>query len=221
LPDTDAAVEEEQVFPDVGVETQAIAREDILAATEPFGGASVEAEAGPAESVPEFEPEPAPDLDPFSFSETETEMGDGSVDGIEIEPDPFALSEAQTIPQPVYEPEPELEPELETEPEPELEAEPEPESETELPVDDLPVPTMTLARLAVEQGDLEMAEKTVRRILEREPAHEDALRLLDEITGETPEDVPQIAAEDPSDPRVRALQRWLETVRLTSERLKT
>jgi hypothetical protein len=90
-----------------------------------------------------------------------------------------------------------------------------------LPTDELPMPTMTLARLAVEQGDLEMAGRTARGVLEREPGNEDALRLLDEIAGGTPTEVPQIAAEDPSDPRVRALQRWLETVRLTSERLKT
>jgi hypothetical protein len=89
--------------------------------------------------------------------------------------------------------------------------------------EELPLPTMTLARLALDQADLELAEKTLRGVLERNPDHAEAAELLAGLTASAGEGVP---AEDASsdatiDSRARALRRWLEAVRLASERLKT
>ena len=86
-------------------------------------------------------------------------------------------------------------------------------------LEEIPLPTMTLARLAVEQGDRDLAEKTLHSLLARNPEHEEAARLLAELTAaaavqpllEEPENRPEAT--------VRALQGWLSGVRLAAERL--
>ena len=98
---------------------------------------------------------------------------------------------------------------------PEPEPEPEPDSEPE----DLPLPTTTLARLAIEQGDHDLAEKTLRSVLEADPENHDAARLLESLIEAAPQADDGHRAEDRADVRVYALQEWLETVRLASERL--
>ena len=86
--------------------------------------------------------------------------------------------------------------------------------------DGVPLPTMTLARLAIDQGDLDLAERTLRGVLEREPGNADAEELLNTVTAGPPErDSAPSSTED--DERAEALQRWLDAVRLASERLKT
>jgi len=87
--------------------------------------------------------------------------------------------------------------------------------------EELPLPTMTLARLALDQADLELAEKTLRGVLERDPSNAEAARLLAGLTAGTGVgEATGEADEGASDARARALQRWLEAVRLASERLK-
>jgi len=152
------------------------------------------------------------------------------------------VEEADPEPEPEIEPEPEpdLEPEVEPESEPEAEPEEEqpPEDEEaplqleadgpvddpqpDLPADeeeeDIPLPTMTLARLAIDQGDHELAEKTLRGLLARDPENFEAAELLESLTGDAADQ--QDHPADREDHRVRALQGWLDRVRLASERLK-
>jgi hypothetical protein len=88
--------------------------------------------------------------------------------------------------------------------------------------EELPLPTMTLARLALDQGDLELAEKTLRGVLARNAGHSEASSLLATLTGGAVEGAPPPpAADEPGTARVQALRRWLDAVRLASERLKT
>ncbi len=93
------------------------------------------------------------------------------------------------------------------------------ETETEGESEDLPLQTMTLARLAVEQGDLELAEKTLRSVLEADPENHDAAHLLESLIEAPPQPEGSHRAEDSADARVKALQEWLNAAKLASERL--
>ena len=53
--------------------------------------------------------------------------------------------------------------------------------------DGIPLPTMTLARLAIDQGDLDLAERTLRGVLEREPGHAEAAELLETLIAGPPD----------------------------------
>jgi Flp pilus assembly protein TadD len=107
-------------------------------------------------------------------------------------------------------------------------------------VEDLPVPTLTLARLAVEQSDFELAARTLVNILDKEPNNLEAQQLLEMVRislGETvaadavgSEQIEELAesVETPSEPSggstesiVRALQRWLNSIKLAAERRTT
>ena len=103
------------------------------------------------------------------------------------------------------------------EPEPEPESEPEPEKQTE--PEDLPLQTITLARLAIEQGDLDLAEKTLRGVLETDPGNQDAGRLLESLLEAPPPPEAASGAREVADAKIRALREWLEAVRLAAERL--
>jgi len=79
---------------------------------------------------------------------------------------------------------------------------------------------MTLARLAIDQGDLDLAEQTLRGLLESEPENQEASDLLETLqmvrySG------PEVAdpSGDPAKVKMQKLRRWLDTVRLASERL--
>jgi hypothetical protein len=91
------------------------------------------------------------------------------------------------------------------------------EDEDDATADEVPVPTLTLARLAVSQGDLELAERTLDGLLERVPDSAEATELLEEVrrrrAGELPS-APSIQAAQ----KIAALQRWLEAIRLAAER---
>ena len=80
----------------------------------------------------------------------------------------------------------------------------------------IPLPTLTLARLALEQDDLELAESTLLDLLRRVPDHAEAEALLREVRRQTavPSEVPRSVAEA----KIGALQGWLHTVRLAAER---
>jgi len=95
------------------------------------------------------------------------------------------------------------------------------EAEIEKDSDGFPLPTMTLARLAIDQGDLDLAERTLRGVLKREPGHSAAAELLDTLLVGPPEGDAKTELDDSSDAKAEALQRWLDAVRLASERLKT
>ncbi len=87
--------------------------------------------------------------------------------------------------------------------------------------DDVPMPTLTLARLAMEQGDFALAERTARAVLERDPGQAEAMALLDTFAARNGADTG--SGDDPAgaDERTRALQRWLEAVRLAAEKLES
>jgi tetratricopeptide (TPR) repeat protein len=181
--------------------------------------------AEPAFSAPE--PEPVVEAVPESELETaympaiEPEPESEPVS----EPEPESESEAETAFLPALEPEPVSEPEAQPESEDLPESWPDPEADAgpglEKDSDGLPLPTMTLARLAIDQGDLDLAERTLRGVLEREPGHSDAAELLDTLLAGPPDGDAAADATELSDPRAEALQRWLDAVRLASERLKT
>jgi len=132
--------------------------------------------------------------------------------------------------EPEAEPEPQPERDYDHEHEHEKEHEKEPETELELVADDgpdggteeehepsdaLPLPTMTLARLAMEQGDVELAENTLGSLLERDPDHPEAAELLEKIHRDRRgRPAPDIVAA-----KVATLQEWLDTVRRAAERL--
>ncbi len=123
----------------------------------------------------------------------------------------FAADEAPSLPEPGPEPEPV--------PEPEPEPEPDPDPETETEPENLPLQTITLARLAIEQGDLELAEKTLRAILDVEPGNEGAARLLESLLEAPPPPEAASGAREVADAKIRALREWLEAARLAAERL--
>ena len=135
---------------------------------------------------------------------------------------------AEYIPLPPPERPPEPEPEFvpppvtvtEPEPEPEPDVVPEPDFSHELPL-----PTVTLARLALEQDDRPLAEQTLRAVLERDPLNKDAAELLEALD----EDIAPEAAEPPPAPslvspadllaaKAQRLKGWMEDIRSASER---
>ncbi len=103
----------------------------------------------------------------------------------------------------------------------EFEFDVEEDAEPDVHSEELPLPTMTLARLALDQGDLELAEQTLRGVLERDPSHSEANELLAGLAGgagPAPQD--DRVADETGGARAKALRRWLDAVRLASERLK-
>jgi len=83
--------------------------------------------------------------------------------------------------------------------------------------EELPLPTATLARLALEQGDLDLARKTARAVLERDPESAGAWAVLGEVAARETSRAPS-GAEDPRAARIAALQRWLGAVKLALEK---
>ncbi len=96
--------------------------------------------------------------------------------------------------------------------------EPEDEEERDELADELPLPTMTLARLALQQGDRDLAERTLLGVLERDPDHQEARSMLLALRSARAEPAITERVPRPEMARVVALRRWLDTVRLGSER---
>ena len=91
--------------------------------------------------------------------------------------------------------------------------------EPEEPEDrEIPLPTVTLARLALDQGDIELAERTLSGVLEREPGSEAARTLLDEVRRIRSEGELEAGRRGLAAAKVGALRGWLETVRLAAGR---
>ncbi len=84
---------------------------------------------------------------------------------------------------------------------------------------ELPLPTLTLARLAVDQGDLDLAEKTLRSLLARDPSNAQAAELLRDVLDQGPRTMPLDAATRLKAAKAGALRGWLEEIRLAAERV--
>jgi tetratricopeptide (TPR) repeat protein len=80
----------------------------------------------------------------------------------------------------------------------------------------VPLPTLTLARLALQQGDEELAEATLASLLEQDPGNAEAQELLAELCSQ-----PRRHRPRPASAKVAALRGWLDTIRLASERQQT
>jgi Flp pilus assembly protein TadD len=206
-PDTDIESEPEpEIQRENDLESEPEPESDLQAEDEPWPEIEPEPDTAPDTDIePALEPEP--EIEPEMEFEPETD----SEPDTEIEPDSVPVS----VPEP--ESEPDVAPEMDIEPEPEIEPDPEFGEEAQ----GVPLPTMTLARLAIDQGDLDLAERTLREVLEREPGHADASELLESLLAGPPEEHPDSREQKPVDPRAEALRRWLDAVRLASERLKT
>ncbi len=201
----------------------------VAAAGEPAGeeqGASSGDETAAEENGGLEAPEAFVPNQPLSDSEAETmnEAGEPVVINEEYptadpEPVPGFEPAAAFAPEPFPEPAPPSD--FKTPPLPMPESWPASEAALDLGADGLPLPTMTLARLAIDQGDFDLAERTLRGVLEREPDRHEAAELLQALTAGPPPPALSEDIEDPSKAKARALQRWLEAVRLASERLKT
>jgi tetratricopeptide (TPR) repeat protein len=108
----------------------------------------------------------------------------------EVRPEPEPVLEASSAPEPLPEPElpsePEPPSETKNQPMPLPESWPASEAALDVGADGLPLATMTLARLAIDQGDLDLAERTLRGVLEREPGRHEASELLRTLTAGPP-----------------------------------
>jgi hypothetical protein len=82
----------------------------------------------------------------------------------------------------------------------------------------VPLPTMTLARLALDQGDRPLAVATLESLIERDPSHAAAQTLLDELRAEDEEEERRRLNVRTAAAKVSALRGWLDAVRLASER---
>ena len=80
------------------------------------------------------------------------------------------------------------------------------------PEPELPLPTVTLARLALEQGDLALAEETVRAVLDRDPDSGEARDLLEEIVRRR-----EAGPRSGRAARIQRLERWLKGIRRAAE----
>jgi hypothetical protein len=145
-----------------------------------------------------------------------------------MEPTPERVAPAEPVPEPEPEPRPTVEPVEAMEPTPEP-VEPPPSVE---PVDrvepreQMPLPTVTLARLALDQGDRALASRTLESVLERDPDNAEAANLLESLwapAADTDVAVKENASAFSPAPtsagaRIAALQGWLDAVRLAAER---
>jgi len=78
---------------------------------------------------------------------------------------------------------------------------------------DVPLPTLTLAKLALEQGDEGLAVATLERLIEQNPSDTEASEMLHGLRSGRGED-----SIDVTGAKVAALRGWLDTIRLASER---
>lgn len=109
-------------------------------------------------------------------------------------------------------------------PEPEPEFEPEPVSQSDF-YRKLSLPTVTLARLALEQDDQPLAEETLKAILERDPGNREASDLLESLRDQViPESAEPLSLEPSPSPadllsaKASRLKDWMENIRTATER---
>jgi tetratricopeptide (TPR) repeat protein len=82
----------------------------------------------------------------------------------------------------------------------------------------LPLPTMTLARLALDQGDRQLAVATLESLVELDPGHAQATELLDELRREEELELAGRLRASQATVKIAALRGWLDAVRLAAER---
>jgi hypothetical protein len=82
----------------------------------------------------------------------------------------------------------------------------------------VPLPTMTLARLALAQDDRSLAVATLKSLIDRDPDHIEAAKLLDELESTPPSESDPDGGGTPAGAKIAALQGWLDAVRLAAER---
>lgn len=82
----------------------------------------------------------------------------------------------------------------------------------------VPLPTMTLARLAFEQNDRPLAVATLESLLDRDPANAEAIAMLDELKAQEDTIAQQKLRAAQATTKIAALQGWLDAVRLAAER---
>jgi len=107
-------------------------------------------------------------------------------------------------------------------PVPESEPVPVPEAEFS---HEFPLPTVTLARLALQQDDRPLAEETLQAVLERDPSNREAAELLEYLSEEGVLEIPEPLPSDPSvsqadllAAKAQRLKGWMEDVRTAAER---
>ena len=170
------------------------------------------------EFAPAPEPEPEPGLRSRPSEEKEGRRGEakggagpiGYESGRELRPG--RPPEFEAVPEPVAE--------LIPEPEPEFVPEPIPEYSQELPL-----PTVTLARLAQDQGDRPLALETLKAVLDLDPENREAGEMLELLSRDPSPEISQSPSPEisisPADllaAKSARLKGWMEDIRSATER---
>ncbi len=82
----------------------------------------------------------------------------------------------------------------------------------------VPLPTMTLAKLALQQDDRPLAMATLESLIERDPTNTEAIAMLDELRAREATFANERLRAVRATTKIAALQGWLDAVRLAAER---
>ena len=82
----------------------------------------------------------------------------------------------------------------------------------------VPLPTMTLAKLALDQDDRPLAMATLESLIERDPTNTEAVAMLDELRAREETVANEKLRALCATAKIAALQGWLDGVRLAAER---
>ena len=82
----------------------------------------------------------------------------------------------------------------------------------------VPLPTMTLAKLALDQDDRPLAMATLESLIERDPTNTEATAMLDELSAREETFANERLRAARATTKIAALQGWLDAVRLAAER---
>ena len=82
----------------------------------------------------------------------------------------------------------------------------------------VPLPTMTRARLALDQGDRQLAMATLESLIERDPDNAEATFMLGELQAHEAKMEDNKLRAVQATTKIAALQGWLDAVRLAAER---
>ena len=82
----------------------------------------------------------------------------------------------------------------------------------------VPLPTMTLAKLALQQDDRPLAMATLESLIERDPTNTEAIAMLDELSAREATSANEKLRAMQATTKIAALQGWLDAVRLAAER---
>ena len=82
----------------------------------------------------------------------------------------------------------------------------------------VPLPTMTLAKLALQQDDRPLAMATLESLIERDPTNTEAHAMLGELSAQDETVANEKLRAERATTKIVALQGWLDAVRLAAER---